>query len=91
MTKLLHIPTGQYVQFLSSFQYDDKQRKLKNKNFSQIVLIVEDSLIYESKEYGNKSLEKVLELLITKHIDTYIPVLDVFHNLCINEFEFIYD
>jgi hypothetical protein len=51
MTKLLHIPTGEYIKFLSSIKYD----RAHPENESEEVVSFEDSYAYE---YDHISIEE---------------------------------
>ena len=90
MTKLLYIPTGEYVEFVSSFSYD----KIHNLTAGQILIKVvefEDSF----------SFEECPEMTIEGHIAEYLltgsePINDeVPRNsgmiITREEFEIIYD
>lgn len=90
MTKILHIPTGQYIKFLSSIEYDKTQANWARWPWLEVEN-VEDSFIFMSPDYADKSLENVINIIVNMRPKTYIPEIDKFDKFCESEFEIIYD
>jgi hypothetical protein len=75
MTKVLLIPEGKYVRFLTSLKYDEEQRSVTVGKLSDTTIIFEQSWGFEI----GRSIEKQLSLVAT---ETGYPL---------DAFEIIYD
>jgi hypothetical protein len=75
MTKVLLIPEGEYVKFITSIKYDKEQSSIIVGKISETTIIFEHSWGFER----GRSLEQQLQLVITET------------GYSLEEFEIIYD
>ena len=73
MTKILHIATGQYVKFMSSYDYDIKY--LKKVSLTTYVELFEDS-VYSSSYLAYIPFKRFFAMLLFKHQNTHIEDID---------------
>lgn len=85
LTKILYIPTGEYVKFLSSVSYDISHPE----NITERVIDYENSYVKYRYVW---SIEKYIQEIINSNKELYIPEIDK-QNLEFSreEFEIIYD
>ena len=90
MTKLLYIPSGEYVKFISSFVYDKKYLAENHSLDEEWVINYEDSY---SSEHSKMTIEDcIIESLLTGNepINDEIPINSGMI-ITREEFEIIYD
>ena len=103
MTKILHIPTGELLTFLSSIEYDKKHESDKNYNKNDRVTELEDSFWYTRGNTASRDMVLTRLQGYCTNIDTdWCFVNDVTNKylrdilrqgiqIPIEEFEIIYD